>query len=233
MQKTDVLLTEFDLIHAYTRVMRGLEKEATESQDRAYGGLLRAKRGKILELMGVYMVKLAWKKLGGDPRRLSFNDTTRFALPAHSDYLNKLPDLIKKSIQSKPLKVHVDLHVFIDKQLIMGIECKSYTENAMLKRILVDFHLLKNLYPDIICCLLQMESQLGGDYSEPLKKEKIGSPSTHTLMSYFSNVELYIITLLQGERKVDRPIYQYFKELHKECLDYAIENFKKLLEPFV
>ncbi len=62
----------------------------------------------------------------------------------------------------------VDVHVFVDDNLVLGMECKSYTENAMLKRILVDFRMLKSLHPDLICCLLQMESMLGGGYSDPL-----------------------------------------------------------------
>jgi len=54
--------------------------------------------------------------------------------------------------------------------MIMGIECKAYTENAMLKRILVDFTLLKSIVPKANCVLLQLESQLTGDYSKPMNK---------------------------------------------------------------
>ncbi len=234
MQKTDVLLTEFDLIHAYNSVIRGLDREATDNQNRAYGGMLRAGRARLLESMTRHMTKLAWKKLGCNPDRLSFNDIKKYKLPVHPDYLEKLPDFVKSSIKDYSFNVQVDLHIFADRELVMAIECKSYTENAMLKRVLVDFNLLKVLHPDLVCCLLQMESQLGGDYSKPLKKNKIGNPSTHTIMSYFPNVKLYIITLLEGERKVDHPIYknQYFKELKKECLDLAIDHLKDLLKPF-
>lgn len=105
----------------------------------------------------------------------------------------------------------------------------------MLKRILVDFRLLKSLHPNLICCLLQLESQLGGSYSQPLVNPQTGSPSTHTLMSYFPEVRLNIITLLQGERKIDQPIHKtaYFKELSSKSLDYAICKFSGLLSRFV
>ena len=33
----------------------------------------------------------------------------------------------------------------------------------MIKRILIDFHLLKTIFPNISCYLFQLESQLGGE----------------------------------------------------------------------
>ena len=112
--------------------------------------------------------------------------------------------------------------MYIDKKFVIGIECKAYTENAMLKRILVDFHLLKTKYPNLSCYLFQLESQLGGDYSE-LNRKTFGSHPTHTLMSYFDDVELKIITFLKGERKINRPIHKFFKPLEKKQIVYAIK----------
>jgi len=109
------------------------------------------------------------------------------------------------------------------------MECKAYTENAMFKRILVDFTLFKQVYPDLSFVLLQLESQLGGDYSSR-KSIKYGSPSTHTLLSYF-DIDLNILTLLEGERKVDQPIHKpaYYKSLRAESLLTALEVIKNLL----
>lgn len=131
--------------------------------------------------------------------------------------------------------VKVDVHVFVDGDFVLGIECKSYTENAMLKRILVDFRMLKSLHPHLVCCLLQMESMLGGQYFEPLASPQMGSPSSHTLMSYFPDLHLHIITLLEGERRVKEPIHrpEFFKELSRESLDHAIGRLAGLLKPFV
>lgn len=105
----------------------------------------------------------------------------------------------------------------------------------MLKRILVDFSLLKSLHPDLICCLFQLESMLGGQYAHPLAHPQLGSPKSHVLMSFFPNVDLKIITLLEGERKVDRPIHKkpFFKPLTPACVDHAIEQVGELLKPFV
>jgi hypothetical protein len=45
-------------------------------------------------------------------------------------------------------------------------------------------------------------------------------------MSYFQNVDLQIITLLPGERKVDRPINKadFFKPLPLERLENAVDH---------
>jgi hypothetical protein len=97
---------------------------------------------------------------------------------------------------------------------------------------LVDFTLLKLKYHDLDCALLQLESQLGGDYAS-LNDIIYGSPSTHTLLSYF-DINLHIITLLRGERKVDKPIHktEFYKPLTKKAIDKAIINFKELLKKY-
>ena len=117
----------------------------------------------------------------------------------------------------------------------MGVECKSYAENAMLKRILVDFRLLKTLHPNLVCCLLQLESMLTGSYSQPTAAPQLASPRTHTLMSYFPEAELHIITLLEGERRVKKPIHkpEFFKPMLAENLVLAINKFSDLLSPYV
>ncbi len=128
----------------------------------------------------------------------------------------------------------VDKQVYIKDNFILGIECKAYTENAMLKRILVDFKLLKTLYPNIGCYLFQLESQLGGDYSE-LNEKTYGSAPTHTLLSYFPDVNLNIFTFLKGERKVDEPIHkhQYFKPLEESTILRAIQILSNDLRKYL
>ena len=93
--------------------------------------------------------------------------------------------------------------------------------------------LLRQVAPHLKCVLLQLESQLGGDYSQPLKPVIYGSPSTHTLLLYF-DVDLNIITLLEGERKVNKPIHKrgYFKEMTEDALRKAVETMKSLLSEF-
>lgn len=228
-----------DLIRSYNLLVAGIEDKAISDDERAYGGIIRAAKGKLVESMASHVIRLAWLESGGNSGRLSLGDTKRYMVPIQDEYIASQPkdiaDYINGRKQDYHYRAQVDLHVFIDGEFVMGVECKSFTENAMLKRILVDFRLLKNQQPNLVSTLLQLESQLGGDYSNPQKNPQMGSPSSHTLMSYFPEVSLQIITLLDGERKINRPIHQaqHFKELRPESLDNAISRYSELLNPFI
>jgi len=226
------------IIRAYNELVKGIDLKASnqlgDENARAYGGVLRAGKGKLVESITRELIELAWSELGGDPKRLSFEKKT-IKIPIKKEYIEEMenPD-VKKFIKENLDKFHynfrADVHVQIDEKLIIGIECKAYTENAMLKRILVDFTFLKQIFPSTKNVLIQLESQLGGDYFDIAKEITHGSYSTHTIMSYF-DVDLIIITLLEGERKVDKAIHKkgYFKELKKENLEKAIKVFKEIM----
>jgi len=227
-----------EIINAYNTLVRGIDEKATTNKDgRAYGGIVRAGKGNLVESIAKVLVKIAWKRLGGKADRL--NVTRKLIkIPIKKEYIEKLEDEevkkhIKENIKDYVYRYNPDVLVLIDDKPVLEIECKAYTENAMLKRILVDATLVKTIYPNISFVLFQLESQLGGDYSE-LKEPTFGSPSTHTLLSYF-DIHLHIITLLKGERKVDKPIHkkEFFKPLTKESLEKAIKVFMHLLKKYV
>jgi len=224
-----------ELINAYNLLVKGIEAKANEDEERAYGGIIRAGKGLLVESIGKRIVEIAWDALEGDHERLSLNKKS-VKLPLKKDYLNRIKskevlDWIKANIESFYYTIKTDIHVYIDKKFVIGVECKAYSENAMLKRILVDFTLLKQIHPELSCVLLQLESQLTGDYSNPSQTIIYGSYSTHTLLSYF-DVDLNIVTLLEGERKVDAPIHKrkFYKELKEVNLLKAVEVFKGLLK---
>lgn len=235
---SDALATRLDIIRSYNLLVGGIDEQASEDTDRAYGGVIRAAKGKLVESMATHIVRLAWQELGREPDSLSFQDRRRYRVPIQNDYIEILPEELKAHIQANKdeyfFNAQVDVHVYIKGEFVLGIECKAYAENAMLKRILVDFLLLKSLQPNLICCLLQLENMLGGDYSQPLTTTQFGSPQSHTLMSHFPEVSLNVITLLEGDRKVKEPIHNpnYFKPLRPEYLDNAISHFSRLLIPF-
>ena len=203
------------------------------------GGEIRSAKGKLVEEMISDVIQLSWRNLGGSLKRLSLGDKKTFKVPIQDAYIDKLPEEIREFINSRKhqhfYRAQVDKHVFINGRFVMGIECKAYAENAMLKRILVDFQLLKSLHPSLICCLFQLESMLGGDYSNPLKSPHYGNPSTHTLMSHFPEVTLNIITLLEGDRDINKPIHKpdYYKPLRHVSLERAIDRFSELLSPYL
>ena len=221
----------------YNTVVKVVDKNAQQdTSSRAYGGIVRSIKGKLQEHITEEIIKFAWVYSGGNLSDIDIN-SKKIKIPIKKEYVSmieekEVKDYIKKHIEDFYYKLSVDKQVFYNDDLIVGIECKAYTENAMLKRILVDFSLLKTQFPNMSCFLFQLESQLGGDYSE-LKTITYGSPATHTLMSYFPQVKLHVQTFIKGERKVDRPIHKYFKPLEKEQIKNAIsllsKEFKKYL----
>ncbi|MCL5011140.1 MAG: restriction endonuclease [Patescibacteria group bacterium] len=222
------------IIKAYEHLTKGIEKTAKTGTDgRAYGGIIRAGKGEMVESIAAEIVKIAWEELRQKPERLTI-DRKKIKLPIKKSYVEKIKSpgirqYISENINKYYFPLGVDLHISIDGEFVLAMECKAYAENAMLKRILVDFSLFHEIYPKAGFILFQLESQLGGDYSG-LKNITFGSPSTHTLLSYF-NIDLNIITLLKGERKVDKPIHkkQYYKPLQKEALLFAIKHIKSML----
>lgn len=229
-------VTREDIIHDYDAIMKGVETKAKEDSRRAYGGVVRMIKGKMLEEIAGHMVSIAWVELDDDFNRISL-DTKKIPIPIHPDYLKSLPSEIschiRDNIDKYIYRRGVDLHVFVDKDFVLGIECKAYTENAMMKWIPVDFNFLKSQHPKINCILLQMESQLTGDYNAPTQEITYGSYSTHTLMSHFPKVDLAIVTLLEGERDINRSIHKHYKPLQHEILDKGIRHISEVLATVV
>ncbi|MDO4434077.1 MAG: restriction endonuclease [Alysiella sp.] len=228
------------IITHYNIVMEVMEDNAIEQDEdksRAYGGVIRATKGKLQEFITQKLIETAWiHELKQDSSRLEIN-SKKIPIPIQPEYLKHLPDVVKNHIQNNikdyVYKLSVDKHIFIDKQFVAGVECKAYTENAMIKRIMVDFMFLKTLYPDLDCYLFQLESQLGGDYAE-LKSISLGSKSTHSIMSYFDNVDLNILTFIKGERDVNKPInkVEFFKPLETAALQNAVVHLCGTLKKF-
>lgn len=228
-----------DIIKAYNLIVGGIDERASNSENRSYGGMIRAAKGKIVESVAKQLVRIAWREMGQRNSRLSIDKVRTYKVYVKEEYVRNLKDrnvqnYILEHLDDHFYRSQVDVHVFVDDLFVLGIECKAYAENAMLKRILTDFMLLKHLHKNLACCLIQLESQLGGDYSLPKSLKTLGSPSTHTLMSFFENVDLNIITILEGERKIDRPIHkkEHFKKLDNKLLGCAIERIKPLLSPY-
>lgn len=227
-----------DIIDAYDYLVKGIDKKAKKNKTgRAYGGIVRSGKGKMVESITEQICLIAWESLGGDTKRISFEKCV-IRVPIKKNYIDRLKNVqlknrILKDMDKYVYPLRTDVCINIDSKFSIGVECKAYTENAMLKRILVDFTLRKLLYPRLDCVLLQLESQLTGDYSE-IRDITLGSYSTHTLLSYF-DIDLNIITLLKGERKVDEPIHAelYYKALTKENICLAANVFKGLLKKYL
>ena len=118
----------------------------------------------------------------------------------------------------------------------ISVECKAYAENAMFKRILTDAMLVKrsNNNLSLKFLLIQLESQLGGDYGDPCNLNTLGSKQTHSYMSYF-DVYIEIITLLEGDRKPKKEIHkeEFYKPMKKEAVLNAFTKIIKMLKKFL
>lgn len=233
--KVDEKLNE--IIKYYNTTVCGMDESARTSVDRAYGGVLRATKGTLVENIATELVKIAWgDALKQDPKRIKINKQ-KMPITISDEYIqrpsnNEIKEYLKNNKDHLIYKFGTDVQVFVDDQLILPIECKAYTENAMIKRILFDAMLMKEAVGIDTYYLFQLESQLGGDYSQ-LNTVTYGSPATHALLSHTS-VELKIITLLKGERNISKPIHNpnYFKQLHIEQLRKAVAIFVKALEKY-
>lgn len=227
------------IISEYNKLVKNIDKDAAKESERAYGGIIRAGKGGFVESMTKDLVRIAWENdLKQDPSRMDINKN-KIPITVQDGYIARISDpKVKKYVQDNcgnkdfSYKFGTDVQVFIDNCMALPIECKAYSENAMLKRILFDALLMKGATGVDTYYLVQLESQLGGDYSE-LNDVTYGSPATHALLSCV-NVELKIITLLKGERRVDKPIHkpEFFKELEMEELSKAVELFADALKKY-
>ena len=203
-------------------------------------GEIRGLKGSLVENIIDAITLLAWEEIGGDLNRFNVKKQSE-RIFINEEYVRNLPEEyvrlhIEKNKGKYVYKVELDRAIEIDGILVIGIECKSYIENAMLKRTLKDFELIeKLLYPQLIFCVFQLENSLGGDYGEVSKQKQLGSPSTHTLLSYTPTVKLEIITLLDGDRNSKREIHkpQFFKNLPVKNVAICVSKFRRILEPFL
>jgi len=134
-------------------------------------GSVRHKKGKIVEDITKDIAKIAWSKISSDETRLRM-DKKKITIKTNDEIY----------------KLSQDLHIFIDNVFRISVECKSYTEVAMYKKILVDATLLKETVPTINAFfVVQLENFLGGDYGAKIKAK--GSDSVITLNRVFSGSE--------------------------------------------
>ncbi len=87
--------TRQELIRSYNLLVGGIEDEALDDADRAYGGVIRAPKGKLVEEMVPHIIRLAWQDCGGPSERLSFGDVKTYRVQIQPDYVERLPDEIK------------------------------------------------------------------------------------------------------------------------------------------
>src|SRR3990167_1669092 len=116
-----------ELITTYNSVVKVVDKNANEEEDRAYGGVVRSVKGKLQEHITEETINIAWGSLGCKSERISI-DSKKHKIPIQKEYIMNIEDKeVKKYILSNIsdyfFGLSVDKQVCIDKNLVIGIEC--------------------------------------------------------------------------------------------------------------
>lgn len=202
----------------FDKFIKSYERTIRKMQRIRAGGTLRSLKGTLVETMAEEMVLLAWKNIGGKPSRIKINKT-KYPISDGKGNIYKLSQ---------------DKQIYIDNEFVLSVECKAYAEAAMYKRILADAFLLRTSFPKLQFCLFQLESMLGGDYSITIEHPNKSS-SVKALEHYFPNINMEVLTLLDGERRVHREIHrrEFYKPLNPKRLKYAISYFENILKAWL
>ena len=103
------------IIALYNKVVGGVEEEAASDIERAYGGFVRAEKGKLVEAIAKSVVQIAWTEAKGAADRLSFDEQRRYEIPIRQNYLKRLPSSVRAHIGKRrnayTYNAQVDVHV--------------------------------------------------------------------------------------------------------------------------
>ena len=142
------MATDMSLAYPDYESIVDLYTESIHSMYSMTAGQIRGTKGALVEDIVDAIVSLAWQEIGGAASRFDIRKRTG-EIAIDADYVKNLtPQTIRNHIQQNRgryvCKIELDRAVEIDNTLVLGIECKSYIENAMLKRTLKDFELIVN-----------------------------------------------------------------------------------------
>lgn len=153
-----------NIIQDYNSVVKVIDKDASKQNSRVYGGVIRSIKGKLQEHITEEIIKIAWNNLNGNQNRLEIN-SDKIKLPIKESYIKNIKnEEVRKYITNNKKYYYyglsVDKHILIDNKFVIGIECEAYTENAMIKRILIDFHLLKTVFSKYILLFISIRKSI-------------------------------------------------------------------------
>jgi len=205
-----------DIKRRYTNSILKTQKLYEDRRNKDTAGGVRTEKGDVVEQITKDLVRIAWSKISNNQNRLT---------------MDRKKVKIGFGDSSDVYKLSQDVNVYIDNAFKISIECKSYTEVAMYKRILTDALLLKKRVPSIkYFFVVQLENFMGGDYGKNI--EPIGSSSVRVLNRFFPEIKVEVITLLDGDRDIKKPIHkpENFKTLKDDRLNYTIKKFSEALK---
>ena len=192
-------------------------------------GQIRGKKGTLVEDLAEDLLLISCSDLGISEDRISFDPVHVRVMLTSPEYLMRLPEEVGNYLlDNLDLCYHelvTDKNLSIDGRFILDVECKSYTENTMLKKIIQDCLFVRSVYPTVCFAILQLENSLGGDFGA---SDIYGSRAAHAIMSHF-DLNIHIITLMDGNRHSHKPIEVYPKPLKMDRLEKSLDIFKDLI----
>lgn len=202
-------MTLEDIISFYNNTIKNIENEAIVAEN--YGGCLRSNKGALVENIARLLIQLICEELG-------FNDI--------------VIDSKKEKIaynEDSFYNFSIDIQVKYNNILLLPIECKTYCDISMFKRVLYDANIARDFQNVKKSFLLQLEDSMN---NKGVGSNIIYSKSTQFLYDYERNNICQILTLLDGQRNSHRPInkIEYFKELSYNTIYDVKETLKKALK---
>lgn len=97
------------IIALYNKVVGGVEEEAASDIERAYGGFVRAEKGKLVEAIAKSVVQIAWAEAKGAADRLSFDEQRRYKVPIQQDYIKRLPRSVRRISETGGMRTPIML----------------------------------------------------------------------------------------------------------------------------
>lgn len=121
LQKKEIRDKIDEIISDYTNLVSGIDNEAQNDEDRAYGGVIRAGKGKLVEEMATRLVQIAWiNVLKQNEERLQINKR-KAPISITEKYIERQEPLLKAYLLShkaeQRYKFGTDVQVFIDDKL--------------------------------------------------------------------------------------------------------------------
>ncbi len=223
----------------YTRRMKTIQTEAMAATQRDarknVGGQIRHLKGKLVEELAGEILISACKELDIDMSRVKIERKFKVGTGiTDPNYIGALPpevaEYVAANIADMVVDLEVDMVLLIDGKLVLGVECKSFTEKTMFGRAVKDAAILYKYHPNRRYIILQLENALGGDYAHN-KEVYLGSAPAHVAMSDHPELEIEICTLLDGRRTSTRPIHEerYYKEISTYKLNRTLDKFEEAI----
>lgn len=223
----------------YTRRMKTIQTEAMAAAQRDtrknVSGQIRSLKGKLVEELAGEILKSACKELGIDMSRVrierKFHVETGISNPNYIGTLEpEVAEHVAANIADMVVDLEVDMVLLVDGKLVLGVECKSFTEKTMFGRAVKDAAILYKYHPNKKYIVLQLENALGGDYAHN-KEVCLGSVPAHVAMSDHPEIEIEVCTLLDGYRNSNRPIHRekFYKEISTYKLNRTLDQFEEAI----